>query len=123
MSRLEGLITSLGEPSYRAKQISQWVYQRLANSFEEMTDLPQAVRQRLSRGFRVHSLEMVHEATSRDKTVKALFALSDGKTIEASLMSSPHGRGHRHTTCLSTQVGCAIGCPFCTSPWLPRLSP
>ena len=110
------LVGSLGEPSYRAKQIEHWVYQRLALSFDEMTDLPQAFRQRLAQEARLHSLTPVHEVTGRDGTVKTLFALADGRTIESALMSYPVAGGRpRYTVCLSTQVGCAIGCPFCAT--------
>ena len=114
--QLGELVGSLGEPGYRAKQIEHWVYQRLAFSFDEMTDLPQAFRQRLAQETRLHSLTPVHEVTGRDGTVKTLFALADGRTIESALISYPGARGRpRYTVCLSTQVGCAIGCPFCAT--------
>jgi len=115
-AQLEELVGSLGEPSYRAKQIEHWVYQRLALSFDEMTDLPQAFRQKLAHETRLHSLTPVHEVVGGDGTVKTLFALADGKTIESTLMSYPNTRGKpRYTVCLSTQAGCAIGCPFCAT--------
>ena len=113
---LQELVASLGEPGYRAKQLQRWVYRRLAVSFDEMTDLPQGFRQGLAAGARVHGITAVHEVTGSDSTIKTLFALADGKTIEAALMRYPGAGGRaRHTVCVSTQVGCPIGCPFCAT--------
>ncbi len=115
-TRLRKLVESLGEPKYRTKQLQHWVYWRLALSFDEMTDLPQAFRQRLMREPRLHSLTPVHEVTGHDGTVKTLFTLADGKSIEATLMYYPSIEGStRYTVCVSTQVGCPIGCPFCAT--------
>jgi 23S rRNA (adenine2503-C2)-methyltransferase len=113
---IQKLFADLGEPGYRVKQLDYWVYQRLALSFDEMTDLPQPLRQRLAQETRLHSLTQVQEVTGYDGTVKTLFALADGKTIESTLM--PYHipkQGLRYTVCLSTQVGCPIGCPFCAT--------
>jgi 23S rRNA (adenine2503-C2)-methyltransferase len=115
-SQLQELVGSLGEPDYRARQLQHWVYQRLALSFGDMTDLPQFFRQRLEHEVRLHSLTPVHEQTGQDGTVKTLFALADGKTIESTLMGYPSDFGRaRYTVCVSTQVGCPIGCPFCAT--------
>jgi 23S rRNA (adenine2503-C2)-methyltransferase len=115
-TKLENLVEALGEPRYRAKQVKNWVYQRLAFSFEEMTDLPQAFRQRLACEARLYSLTPVREVVGRDGTVKTLFTLADSKTIESTLMHYPNSNGRtRNTICLSTQVGCPIGCPFCAT--------
>ncbi len=115
-ARLEELVKSLGEPPYRAKQLMYWLYRRLAYSFDEMTDLPQDLRERLAREIPLHSLTAQHEVTGSDGTVKTLFALADGTTIESTLMSYPGTRDkRRHTVCVSTQVGCPIGCPFCAT--------
>ncbi len=115
-TQLQELVESLGEPRYRAKQLQYWVYVRLALSFDAMTDLPQDFRQRLARETRLHSLITLHELTGHDGTVKALFALADGKTIESTLMCYPGTEGRtRYTVCVSTQVGCPIGCPFCAT--------
>ena len=113
---LRELVESLGESQYRAKQLQQWVYRRLALAFDEMTDLPQAFRQRLDREARLSSLTVLSEITGHDGTVKILSALADGKTIESTLMSYPNTRGRaRYTVCVSAQVGCPIGCPFCAT--------
>lgn len=115
-TQIEELVAKLGEPGYRAKQLQHWLYRRFAHSFEEMTELPELFRQKLARESRLHSLTLRHEATGHDGTVKALFALADGKTIESTLMPYPTAGGScRYTLCLSTQVGCAIGCAFCAT--------
>ena len=110
------LVTSLAEPAYRARQLLAWVYQRLAVSIDEMTDLPQAFRQKLAQQVNLHTLTPIHEVRAKDGTVKILFSLKDGKTVETALMKFPSTGGkHRYTVCLSTQVGCPIGCPFCAT--------
>ena len=109
-------VESMGEPGYRAKQLRKWVYQNLALSYDEMTDLPLALRQRLAKETRLHSLEPAQNATGQDGTLKTLFKLADGKTVEAALMYyGREGGGERRTVCVSTQAGCAIGCPFCAT--------
>jgi 23S rRNA (adenine2503-C2)-methyltransferase len=115
-SELDGLVESLGEPGYRGKQLRQWIYRGLAFSFEEMTDLPAALRERLVAAARISSLEPACEEVGREGTVKTLFKLTDGLTIEAALMSYGEDGGEgRSTVCVSTQAGCAIGCPFCAT--------
>ena len=110
------LVVSIGEPAYRAGQLLTWVYQRLAVSIDEMTDLPQAFRQKLAQQVNLHTLTPIHEARAKDGTVKILFNLKDGKTVETALMKFPSTGGkHRYTVCISTQVGCPIGCPFCAT--------
>ena len=110
------LVTSLQEPAYRARQFLAWVYQKLAVTLDEMTDLPLAFRQKLAEQVNLHTLTPIHEVRAKDGTVKVLFKLNDGKTVETALMSFPSAGGkHRYTVCLSTQVGCPIGCPFCAT--------
>lgn len=110
------LVIGLGEPVYRAGQLQHWIYQGLAASFDEMADLPRSFRQTLAEKVRLHSLMPVHEVTGHDGTVKTLFALNDAKTIESTLMLYlTRGGGRRYTVCISTQVGCPIGCPFCAT--------
>jgi 23S rRNA (adenine2503-C2)-methyltransferase len=110
------LVVSLGEPAYRAKQLLAWIYQQLAVSFDEMTDLPASLRIKLAMQVMLHTLTPVHEVRAKDGTVKVLFSLDDGKTVESALMGYPVvGDKRRYTVCLSTQVGCPIGCPFCAT--------
>ena len=110
------MVAFLGAPAYRGRQLLEWVYQRLASSYEEMTDLPLPLRQQLAEKLSLHAVEPVRELVSRDGTVKTLFRLHDGATIEAALMLYAAGAGRPRTTvCLSTQVGCPIGCCFCAT--------
>ncbi len=115
-SQIQELVTTLGEPNYRARQLQHWVYQGLAISFDEMADLPRHFRQRLAQQTRLHSLTPMHEVKGQDGTVKMLFAPADNRTIESTLMPYPNSEGRpRYTVCLSTQVGCPVGCPFCAT--------
>ncbi|MFA5375781.1 MAG: 23S rRNA (adenine(2503)-C(2))-methyltransferase RlmN [Dehalococcoidia bacterium] len=114
-SQLEALLAALGAPAYRAKQIQHWVYSGLAASFDEMANLPKGLQQRLSDEIALRAVSPKYEAVSRDGTVKMLFSLRDGKTIEAALMPYVAAVRPRNTVCVSTQVGCPIGCPFCAT--------
>jgi len=115
-AQIQELVTSLGEPAYRARQLQRRIYQGLAVAFDEMTDLPKLFREKLAEKTRLHSLTPTHEETARDGTVKTLFSLSDKKTIETALMAYPTPKsGTRYTLCVSTQVGCPIGCAFCAT--------
>jgi len=114
-SQILELMVEWGKPVYRAKQLRSWVYQRLADSFDEMTELPEPLRQKLTQQTRLHSLTPKHEVVGKDGTAKTLFTLADGKTIESTLMPYPAEEPARHTLCVSTQVGCPIGCPFCAT--------
>ncbi len=114
--RLQEELQSIGGPSYRARQVQGWVYKRLAGSFDEMSDLPISLRTKLKDKFRFCTLSPCNETGSRGDTVKTLFKLGDGKTIETALMHYPEAAGkERNTVCVSTQVGCPVGCPFCAT--------
>jgi len=109
---LQALLAQWHQPRYRADQVRRWLYQRLAAAAEEMTDLPGPLRTRLAEEAILDPLTPVTTLDSTDgQTSKTLFRLPDGAQIEAVLM---HYR-KRHTVCISTQVGCAIGCPFCAT--------
>ncbi len=112
LDELESYLTHLDEPSYRAQQVWEWLYVQLADSFEQMTNLPGALRERLAEETTVQLLEVVGTIRSTDGgTRKDLLRLLDGETIEAVLMRYER----RRTACLSTQVGCGMGCPFCAT--------
>ncbi len=105
-------LAAWGEPRYRADQVWQWVFQHGATQFAQMTNLPASLRARLEEAFVIHPLREVQAITSRDRlTRKALFALLDDQTIETVLMLY----NRRRTLCISTQVGCGMGCPFCAT--------
>ncbi len=109
---LKELMTPWGEPAYRADQIETWLYQRHVDNVVEMTNLPQALRQRLADETRLNPLTPLVSLDSADGyTRKTLFGLPDGSQIEAVLM----GYDQRQTLCISTQAGCAMACPFCAT--------
>ncbi len=110
----ELLVTTLaetGEPSYRAKQVWEWVA-RGGRSYEEMTNLPGALRERLEAQVPLSTLSVGAEAKSDDGTVKTLFHTADGRPIEAVLMRYRDGR---RSVCLSSQSGCPLTCTFCAT--------
>ena len=101
-----------GQPRYRAKQITQWLYKDLVTSFDAMTNLPLDLRRRLAGAFRLGSVTPVTELLSRDNdTRKILYQFADGNTVETVLMLYYE----RATVCVSSQVGCAMGCVFCAT--------
>jgi 23S rRNA (adenine2503-C2)-methyltransferase len=109
---LSNLFQSWGEPAYRAKQVWTRLYLGLAASFDEMSELPKALRQRLAQETILGRLTLRAEQHSSDgQTRKILFVLADGAQVEAVLM----GYERRHTACISTQAGCGIGCSFCAT--------
>lgn len=107
---LEGFIVELGEKPYRAKQIGSWIFAKSVNTFSEMTDLSLSLREKLEESAEINStLNLVKENKSVDGTKKYLFELFDGNKIESVLI--PEAK--RNTLCISSQVGCAMGCTFC----------
>lgn len=103
---------SLGEKPFRAKQLYEWMHVKLAGSFEEMSNLPKGLREHLSEECDYTSLTVIEERISKlDGTRKYLFGLSDGHVIESVLMRYKHG----NSVCISSQVGCRMGCRFCAS--------
>ncbi|MCX7667416.1 MAG: 23S rRNA (adenine(2503)-C(2))-methyltransferase RlmN [Atribacterota bacterium] len=108
---LSSWLEERGEPGYRARQIFLWLYQRKVACFEGMTDLPANLRRRLADSFRVGDLQIKEMVCSQDGTEKFLFVLWDGNAVEGVLI--PHRT--RNTLCVSSQVGCPVGCPFCAT--------
>jgi len=102
----------LGQKKFRTEQIINWIYKKLATSFDEMTDLSVAFREELKNSSFISSLVLLRRQVSRDGTQKFLFELEDGHTIESVLIPNNRGEG-RFTLCISSQVGCAVGCRFC----------
>ena len=108
-----------GLPSYRNKQIRKWIYEKGVLNFEEMSNLPLEVRRDLGNEWDLHAMELVRIQGSHDTTRKFLLKLRDGQLIESVLIPATQGtkgvRASRLTLCVSTQVGCALGCKFCAS--------
>jgi 23S rRNA (adenine2503-C2)-methyltransferase len=130
LSGLEIWAATRNEPSFRAKQVLQWLYQKRISRFHEMSDLSERFRDELDRHFLSEPLICARKTGSRDTTQKFLFALEDNSFIESVLIpASPALYGSasdRKTLCVSTQVGCAYGCKFCASGlegWTRNLQP
>lgn len=109
-------------PSFRAKQIYEWIYKKDVNSFDEMLNLPKDLRAKLGKNFFFDPLKKIKSQESKDGSIKYLFALKDGKTIETVLLpmkdkevdeNGETTRHTRYTVCVSSQVGCKMGCSFC----------
>ena len=112
MRQLEKELEELNCKKFRAKQIYQWLHVKLVNSFDEMTNLPCDLRVALKNKYDISPLTLVKKLESKeDGTVKFLFKLRDGNVIESVLMTYEHG----NSVCISSQVGCMMGCKFCAS--------
>ncbi len=108
---IEGLMADLGQPKFRAKQLFSWLQQG-AESFDEMTNLPNALRLQLNeKGYLANAMVEARFDSKLDETVKFLFRMNDGLFVESVLMKYQHG----YSICISTQIGCRMGCSFCAS--------
>lgn len=108
---IEGELAALGEPKYRAKQIFDWL-SRGVRDFDEMTNLPKALKEKLQAEYTLYRPEVLSKQVSKlDGTIKYLWELYDGNAVETVVMSYKHG----NTVCVSSQVGCRQGCAFCAS--------
>jgi len=110
-SEFADYLAAAKQPAYRAKQIWQWLFREHVTDFAAMTNLPAPLREQLDQSFSIGRLAIVRRHESQDGTVKFLFGLADGKSIESVLIPEPN----RLTLCISTQVGCAYGCAFCAT--------
>jgi 23S rRNA (adenine2503-C2)-methyltransferase len=108
---LKAWLAERGQPPMRAKQIRRWIHAARATTFEEMSDLPKGLRVELDAAFTVFSMTVEKQLSSRDDTHKLLLKLHDGRMIECVLIQDDG----RATACISTQVGCGMGCVFCAS--------
>ncbi len=103
-------LAEMGQPAYRAGQIFKWLHGGAA-SFSEMTDMPKALRESLDSRFYITAPALIKKQESTDETVKYLWRLEDGNAVESVVMRYKHG----NSICISTQVGCRMGCKFCAS--------
>jgi 23S rRNA (adenine2503-C2)-methyltransferase len=108
---LKEWLTENGEKPFRAEQIFEWLYKKRVTSFEDMSNLSKDLRDKLSANFQITTLKTAIKQTSADGTTKFLFELHDGYSIETVLMRHDYG----NSVCVTTQVGCRIGCTFCAS--------
>lgn len=106
------IVTSLGEPSFRGKQVYEWMHSKLARSYEDMTNLPKELRRQLTEQTTYTTMETLRvQESATDGTKKFLFALEDGNMVESVWMKYKHG----NSVCISSQIGCRMGCRFCAS--------
>ncbi len=108
---LRRLFAEIGEPSYRAAQLFEWLHRKQARSFADMTVFSRELREKLAAVAFIPAIEPVREQRSADGTVKYLFRFGDGNCVESVVMSYHHGL----SICVSSQVGCRMGCSFCSS--------
>ena len=111
LPKLTDYIKSIGQPAFRAKQIFKWIHQKQATDFSAMTDQPKALLAQFAQNCTLAVPTIRRRQQSKDGTVKYLLQLADGNCIETVLMRYHYG----NTVCVSTQVGCAMGCRFCAS--------
>ncbi len=110
--QLKNEMEQLKEKAFRSKQIYSWLHEKLVDSFEEMTNLSKALREKLDREYEIRKVSMIERQVSAiDGTNKFLFELYDGNVVESVLMKYKHG----NSVCISSQVGCRMGCRFCAS--------
>ncbi len=98
------------EPKFRIKQLYQWIYRKYTDEFEKMQNIPKLLREKLSKEFMINPFELINHEISSDETEKFLFKLIDGRTVETVLIKM---KENKYTVCVSTQVGCKVGCAFC----------
>lgn len=109
---MKALAETLGEKPFRGKQLFEWVHNKRVNSFDEMTNLSQGFREKLKQNYIISGVTQVEKQVSKKKdTAKYLFLLPDGNVIESVWMKYKHG----NSVCISSQVGCRMGCTFCAS--------
>ena len=112
LEQLTEELLNIGEKKFRAKQVYSWIHEKLVDSFDEMTNLSKDLREKLKENYTLNSMEVVAVQTSKiDGTQKYLFRLHDGHVVESVLMRYHHG----NSVCISSQVGCLMGCRFCAS--------
>ncbi|MBO4816322.1 MAG: 23S rRNA (adenine(2503)-C(2))-methyltransferase RlmN [Clostridia bacterium] len=111
LDELKEIMQNIGEKPYRAEQIFKWIFAQNVTSFDEMTNLSIELRQKLKDNFDLHVFKILQKQESKDGTKKYLFDTLDGNAIESVLMEYKHG----FTICVSSQIGCKMGCKFCAS--------
>ena len=115
LPKLKEEITNIGEKSFRAEQIFKWLYQEKVKNFEEMTNLSLELREKLKQNYDICNFKIIKKLESSDGTKKYLFDINDNNAIETVLMEYHYGK----SICVSSQVGCKMGCKFCASTGIP----
>jgi len=116
LTQLQTHFTAMNEPAYRAKQVYQWLWEKSARSFDEMSNLSKALRQKLDAQFVIQAVSISDAQFSNDHTIKNAFRLYDGNIVEGVLIPTDE----RMTACVSSQVGCSLTCKFCATGYMDR---
>lgn len=111
LPEMEEFFAGLGEPKFRARQVCGWIFQRGVEDFNEMTDLSLSLRQKLSEVAAVTGVRIIQKQVAKDGTAKYLMRMADGEAVESVLLRHDYG----NSVCVSSQVGCRMGCRFCAS--------
>ena len=111
LNKLKEELIRIGEKPFRAEQIFKWLYQEKVKSFDDMTNLSLELREKLKQNYTICNFKILRKQESKDGTIKYLFDVLDGNAIETVLMSYHHG----YSICVSSQIGCKMGCKFCAS--------
>ncbi len=119
LAKIKEAIISMGQPGFRAKQIYEWLWQKGAKDFDDMTNLPLALRTQLAARYRINFIKLDQAQFSNDGTIKSRFLLHDGALIESVLIPVPKDK--RFTVCVSSQVGCSLNCSFCATGKMKRV--
>ena len=114
LPKLKRLMEEWGEKSFRAKQIHEWLWQKGASQFEEMSNLSKSLREKLAANFSIGKVQIEDEQRSNDGTIKYAFRLAGGHQVEGVLIPTPK----RVTACISSQAGCSLSCKFCATGFL-----
>lgn len=115
MEGLETYMIELGEPAYRGRQLFKWIYSKETNSFYEMSDIPRELQKKMDASAKISIPRVLKQRVSIDGTRKYLFELADKKRIETVLIPHSRAKDSQYTLCISTQVGCPVGCSFCAT--------
>jgi len=116
LEQLTDRLVGMGERSFRAKQLYEWLWTKSCTDFDEMNNLGKSLRERLKEDFAIRAVKVRQEQVSSDKTIKSSFTLYDGNIIEGVLIPAPE----RMTACVSSQVGCSLTCKFCATGYMGR---
>lgn len=114
--QIAALFSEMGEPAFRAKQVWEWIWQKNASGFDDMTNLPKALREKLKERFSFPSLRVDLTQQSEDGTIKSRFKTHEGHLVEGVLIPTDS----RMTACVSSQIGCSLSCKFCATGYLER---
>jgi 23S rRNA (adenine2503-C2)-methyltransferase len=115
LKNLEDYLLSLGEPRFRASQIYTWIYRKEVSSFYDMSDMPKELRSRLNEIAVISIPRVLKQRVSKDGTRKFLMEMNDKKRVETVIIPQSHDKDTRYSLCISTQVGCPVGCSFCAT--------